>query len=133
MTLYLENLSWFLKISLKEYYDRELYGKYRPADISLSSHEMFPDFGNVSLDTASSPEPQSAPISIPSPSNNTGMQLTFLIQPFLSDSLKSLSRFDVFVENRLIVGRFVTGFVAVARCIAALVFTIILGRDEEDE
>lgn len=58
---------------VEEYYDRELYGKYRPADISLSSHEMFPDFGNVSLDTASSPEPQSAPISIPSPSNNTGL------------------------------------------------------------
>lgn len=58
---------------VEEYYDRELYGKYRPADISLSSQEMFPDFGNFSLDSASSPEPQSAPISIPSPSNNSGV------------------------------------------------------------
>jgi hypothetical protein len=28
----------------EEFYDRELYGKYAPAEISLSSHEMFPDF-----------------------------------------------------------------------------------------
>lgn len=28
----------------EEYYDRELYGKYTPANISLSSHEMFPNF-----------------------------------------------------------------------------------------
>ena len=28
----------------QEFYDRELYGKYAPAEISLSSHEMFPDF-----------------------------------------------------------------------------------------
>jgi len=28
----------------EEYYDRELYGKYTPANISLSSHEMFPTF-----------------------------------------------------------------------------------------
>lgn len=34
-----------LKMNIfQEFYDRELYGKYAPAEISLSSHEMFPDF-----------------------------------------------------------------------------------------
>merc|ERR1711970_675461 len=32
----------------EEYYDREILGKFKPADISLSSHEMFPDFNEDS-------------------------------------------------------------------------------------
>lgn len=42
---------------VEEYYDRELYGKYKAAEISLSSQEMFPDFGE-------SPSQESAPIPI---------------------------------------------------------------------
>lgn len=42
---------------VEEYYDREIYGKYKPADISLSSQEMFPDFGE-------STNQESAPIPI---------------------------------------------------------------------
>jgi hypothetical protein len=37
---------------IEEFYDRELYGKYAPAEISLSSHEMFPDFENDSIEMA---------------------------------------------------------------------------------
>merc|ERR1712113_923240 len=37
----------------EEFYDRELYGKYAPAEISLSSHEMFPDFDPDSTELAS--------------------------------------------------------------------------------
>lgn len=38
---------------IEEFYDRELYGKYAPAQISLSSHEMFPDFDPDSTELAS--------------------------------------------------------------------------------
>ena len=37
-------------VDFQEFYDRELYGKYAPAEISLSSHEMFPDFENDSIE-----------------------------------------------------------------------------------
>lgn len=36
---------------VEEYYDREIYGKYKAADISLSSLDMFPDFNeSVSIE-----------------------------------------------------------------------------------
>lgn len=59
---------------VEEYYDREIYGKYKSADISLSSHEMFPDF-NESFEGPSSPSEGSSvsqPISMPTPKSAAG-------------------------------------------------------------
>ena len=34
-------------VIFQAHYDRELYGKYEAADISLASLEMFPDFDEI--------------------------------------------------------------------------------------
>jgi len=55
----------------EEFYDRELYGKYAPAEISLSSHEMFPDFEE---DLAAALDQSLAEVAVVSPTQQQTVQ-----------------------------------------------------------